>query len=985
MEASPARAGFRRRAFRWMAAAAILLTVLAAISLAARLEPPTGVSPGSPEEVVEADPSSIPSPLRVTVDPPSVPAGTRTVRVTAFCADGDSEGIAVSDAFSDDFPEGQSLDKTLASGGRYTDAQLDPALRPGTYRVLARCSTVLLGMAELVVTQATATPTPSGPARTATTRVSLAHAQPGAWRAHPDATKDRFQPSDRVFELKITHELRIPADDPEVSLLREGSAASDPTGFAVGRLGAVDAQSALNTAFQMPVVTTARDAPHAVITFTGVAYGLISSPGDFVGVDFSPPAGENALPLSNQEVVISAAGWTLAGVRGSVLEQDRRSVRLNGDRSAKAAFVPDGQTASVAGYLAGDLLIGRLIEGDDEPGTSSAEDVPEPGPSALGHAWIVLQWLSGLAALLVLLNALVRALGREWWRRRRNQVLVAMQAIAYVALMVDSSLTGGQGWWAWTGVALLAIGLPLLAVGSAACVVPGGRGVLITAGSVMATLTGLILSVWALLVVVERWAAFWWSVAVLALAAAVAAVPRWRRALPVVGLLALAAGLVLVARLFMLGFVLDVAVWLVPLALSLSVLALGWVAEADRRWSPRAAAYCVTGVWVTLSAVAYAMLAGELLFSWGLAEREYSVLPVLFPFAAYGVPLLAFVMLVVRVRRIGREPAALTSAVAFHTAVLYVLVPRAQVWATLEFFGVTILLAWAGICWLVPSPTGQGSPVRTPVTGDEHRLLVRDLLRRRFTRAALTELLRQRQLGEESLADFEERRTALERASDDHTGPVDSDFALSTLAGRTPWQNALAGLAAGLLLSLPFSTVRIIASAESWRAEDTQLLLAALPLLSLPVLCMVFGYFYPRVRGVTPITKALALLVAALLIELPVYVQTLIIAASTDPELAQVPLPTPQEAWIGVGVAVGNIAVVSIGLGLWWEWRLMWLAGEPWARVRNIRSLHALAAPLAAVVIAVATTMATALVNNVIAPLPTGQIAPAATSPSPRP
>jgi hypothetical protein len=43
----------------------------------------------------------------------------------------------------------------------------------------------------------------------------------------------------------------------------------------------------------------------------------------------------------------------------------------------------------------------------------------------------------------------------------------------------------------------------------------------------------------------------------------------------------------------------------------------------------------------------------------------------------------------------------------------------------------------------------------------------------------------------------------------------------------------------------------------------------------------------------------------------------------------------------GVGVAVGNIAVVSIGLGLWWEWRLMWLAGEPWARIRNLRSLHA--------------------------------------------
>ncbi|WP_443174548.1 hypothetical protein [Nonomuraea sp. KM90] len=84
---------------------------------------------------------------------------------------------------------------------------------------------------------------------------------------------------------------------------------------------------------------------------------------------------------------------------------------------------------------------------------------------------------------------------------------------------------------------------------------------------------------WALLVVAERWVAFWWSVAVLALAAAVTAVPRWRRAQPVVGLLAPTAGLVLVARLPVLGFVLDVAVWLVPLALSLS----SWLRAGSRR------------------------------------------------------------------------------------------------------------------------------------------------------------------------------------------------------------------------------------------------------------------------------------------------------------------------------------------------------------------------------------------------------------------
>ncbi|MGI5290811.1 hypothetical protein ACQEVF_46890 [Nonomuraea polychroma] len=70
-------------------------------------------------------------------------------------------------------------------------------------------------------------------------------------------------------------------------------------------------------------------------------------------------------------------------------------------------------------------------------------------------------------------------------------------------------------------------------------------------------------------------------------------------------------------------------------------------------------------------------------------------------------------------------------------------------------------------------------------------------------------------------------------------------------------------------------------------------------------------------------------------------------------------------------------------LGLWWEWRLMRLAGEPWARVRSIRTLRTLGPPLAAA--AIATTAATALVNNVIAPLPTGQVGEAGNQSTPSP
>ncbi|WP_127932216.1 hypothetical protein [Nonomuraea polychroma] len=189
----------------------------------------------------------------------------------------------------------------------------------------------------------------------------------------------------------------------------------------------------------------------------------------------------------------------------------------------------------------------------------------------------------------------------------------------------------------------------------------------------------------------------------------------------------------------------------------------------------------------------------------------------------------------------------------------------------------------------------------------------------------------------------------------------------------------------GALLSLPFSAVRVVESVETGQGEGRQLLAGALTVLSLPALCMVFGYFYPRVRGTTPIVKSLAFLAAAVFIQLPGIVGTLVVSMTADPNLADTTPPTPKEALAAVLVAVGNIAVVSIGLGLWWEWRLMALAGEPWARLRDIRTLRALAAPLAAVAIAVATTATTVLVNNVIAPLPTVQAPAPNAENTPRP
>ncbi|MGW6504579.1 hypothetical protein [Nonomuraea angiospora] len=944
-------------------AAAVLLALVAGFWAVTRIDPPAR-SQAVPED--EPSETYTPAPIRVTVDPSTLPAG-RTVRVTAFCPDpvagADTGASAVSGAF------GKVDLNPSPSGALYADTEVDPALTPGRYWVIVSCNgRVTFGTAELVVTKATDTPKPSGPPRIATTQVTLAKARPGSWRSHPDADREVVAtaapdvPGVTIFELKVTHVLRVPVDDPDMTALRAGAAGGSPTQFAERRLGVVspDAESViLPTAFGTPVVKTEAGAREAVITFTGVAYGR-SNPdeGDYVGVEYAPPAtGGNVLPLTGHEVDISATGWTVAGVSGPVpLAQDARFLRLSGASAARAAFAQDGKTGSVAGYLTDDAQMGYYIE--EEEATEEPE-VPDPG--FLAHGWTVLRWVCGVAGSLLLLHSFVRAIGGAWWRRRRNWLLLAVLVTAYLPV-AGVGQEYGSGW----ATLLLVPVLPVLALVSAVRAVPGGGRAAVAVGSAAVAAAGAAVALWALWVLGAGTRVLMAAVGVAAVGGAVAVVPRWRAWLPGVVFLMFGSGVLLGGRALVAGIGPDTAVMVTVVAVAWSVVAFAWVTEVVRRWSSHSALRCALTVSLTLGVVASLLIPTLWNFGdWGTAHYDWPLLGLI----AYGPPLLALVMLVLRARRAGQRPEGLTDATAFHTAVLFVLLLRAQALTDPGFFGVTVVLAWAGVRWLLPAAALGSDVVRRPVSQDEHRRLVRDLIRRRSARLALTDLLRQRQAGD----DFEERRAALERAGDERSGPVDSDLALATLAGRSPWHNALAAFAVGAVLSLPFSAVRIVESVRSGQTEPYQLGIAVLAVLSLPVLCMVFGYFYPRVRGAGPIAKSLTFLLAALLIELPVSIQPLVAAATQNPNLTDTLLPTPSEALIGVLVAMGNITVVSIGLGLWWEWRLMSLAGEPWARVRNVRTLRALAAPLAAVSIAIATTAATALVNNVIAPLPTVQ------------
>ncbi|MGW0803900.1 hypothetical protein [Nonomuraea sp. NPDC002799] len=968
------------------------------------------VPPPATEGTPVAEPSENPEPdpLRVVVDPPRFPAGTEQVRVTAPCAE--TSAVAVSGAFDG----AVSMDRRVAADLQ-GDFEVDAGLTPGAYDVIVKCGDQgPFGRAVIQVTKGASRP--SGPPRVATTWITLSPAEPGSWLNHPEIRGERdvylVAP---ILELKVTHQVQVPADDPDVAGLRAGGAGSSPATFTEHRMGVVVADgtdSSVSLAFDTPVVKVERGSRQAVITYRGTGYvsALSRSGGQrYVGVSYTPWQGEGVPPLTAHDVVVSATGWTLAGVWGPApLEQDSHYLRLNAGLM-RLAFTEDGHTADVSGYLTDDAYIGAYLDDSDPEANSEAgsetESFSREIPTFLDGLWTAFLFVAWVAAVVVLLRALVLALGRAWWRRFSNLLIVALLVAGPVMVV----LVGSSQLLGIAGAALLLVGVPVVALLSAARAVPSAQpssapsavlpagsserpsagtpeeppvvpseaasvvppGVaLVRAGAVAAALAGVMLYGWALTWLVNSWQDLGWPVVVGALAVVfavvLAVVPRLRPGLPVLGFLVFGSGVLLAGRGASIGFFPPTMMCIVLIAISVSAVAAGWATETNRRWSLRAVLQWVALVMVTTGMLAYPDFAVTWSSGEWFPQEEglFSYMTLLFLF--FSLPLLSLAMLLVRARRAGRTPEGLVEATPFHTAVLFVLLLRLPGIAHPGLLGVTVLLAWAGVSFLLPA--ARGHLVR-PISETEHRQLVRDMLRRKSARLALTNLLRQPAGG-----DFEERRRALEQEGDERFGPVDSDLALATLAGRTPWQNALAALGVGAVLSVPFSTIRVVESVRGGQGSAGELLLAALTLLSLPALCMVFGYFYPRVRGTGPIAKSLTFLLAALLIELPVYVQTLVIAAASGTDLAGGAVPSPDQALVGVLVAGGNIAVVSIGLGLWWEWRLMALAGEPWARVRNIRTLRALAAPLAAASIAVGTTLATALVNNVVAPLPTAPV-----------
>ena len=113
----------------------------------------------------------------------------------------------------------------------------------------------------------------------------------------------------------------------------------------------------------------------------------------------------------------------------------------------------------------------------------------------------------------------------------------------------------------------------------------------------------------------------------------------------------------------------------------------------------------------------------------------------------------------------------------------------------------------------------------------------------------------------------------------------------------------------------------------------------------------VFGYFYPRLRGNEPWSKALLLTTAALIPELLLLIE-------------HPPSAIAREA----GAVLAWAAISALGLGLMWELRLARAATIPWARIRGLRGLRSTLAPTVTFLVATVGSIVSAVMPHFLPP-----------------
>ncbi|MFI6298047.1 hypothetical protein ACIBEJ_41100 [Nonomuraea sp. NPDC050790] len=773
-------------------------------------------------------------------------------------------------------------------------------------------------------------PLPSGTAgeRRATTEVTITRATPADLRQVPPARIDERQHQVRVT---ITHTFRMDEKDPLAGWIR-GSVPADLRAITDKGLGAIKVGGGwLAPTVRYPAALTTSGgrstAEFRVIVLRRLARG------EELTLEFQPPGVQPSL-INQRTITLFPTEWTVLRTAG--LEPER-------EEAERLQFTVNYQVTVT------------LVH-DSHGFVDHEEEKP------------AFSWGSELAIItaILLIAFLLRSLGRPWWQRLHNRELFIGLVLAAPLLAVPFYAKGLQG---LAYVVMFGV-LPAIAVRHASRMVPTPAP-WTTRDALAVTALGVLVA----------FGMFLWSarhvqlhppeliagVAVAALAAAGAAIAFSADLgirFVVVRLAVVAAGTAIGALALALWFraLLDDvyppdSVHLV-LGLFWSLIPIGAVAVVTRTWSRGA----------VVAAVILSLLMQGWPTEW-LDDGSWST-PVGHPGpmlgtleltpllrGVLGLLLLGFVLLVLRLRRLGGDLGAVhhPAAVASVTVCLMVLYlsPRGtgslpDLDVSVPLLSITSVVAWISAWWLLgPVPDGLDEPR----THDEHRAMVRRALHKRHLLVSEQELYRVGRgrigAGELSMGDFEQQREDLETALDGHGRHPETAFATS--AGCTPWHNGVHAFVICLLLSLPFLFMYGLPAGP----DLASYLFDARYLLTMPAFGFLFGYFYPRIRGTQPMTKVLHLMAAALVTELSAY-----LPAFAEPDVSA--LDKVQL----LAIVVGQVALVYIALGLFWEWRLMHLAGEPWGRVRNVRSLRSLATPLVAVLIAAVTTAATSAASQ---------------------
>ncbi|MFG2265176.1 hypothetical protein [Streptomyces sp. NPDC048720] len=269
---------------------------------------------------------------------------------------------------------------------------------------------------------------------------------------------------------------------------------------------------------------------------------------------------------------------------------------------------------------------------------------------------------------------------------------------------------------------------------------------------------------------------------------------------------------------------------------------------------------------------------------------------------------------------------------------------------------VVAIAAYAGSVWLVPAGRQERAQRLHGMSRLAHVRLIHSLLRAQLMASSRHRFFRDSQdsLADGSLTpgDWDTRWNSLSAVSPFPSRDPAGQLlrlrytALGSSGGYPPWRNGMATGAAALLLSLPWAVAQYLTN--PLYDSLPELFTAAGGLLGLWWFsAFSYGYLHPWIRGTGPLGKAACVFVVVWPLQLGLLVEDL------DANFNQAAV------WIMFLTAQNTL--VTLGLGLYWEARMVRAAGLPWGQIRNFRRLSSLAVPSTTVLVAAATAVATVL------------------------